>query len=181
MTDLQDVSQFLAELSEEQIGSAARAVDERQYNRQRTPLDFDAAVERLRSCRDILLSTIEDDFFSTLPQGIQNELAPILSSISQSLSMGRLLVRSGDCHLLHYTWRSPAQRLRRHSTPNWWLPYHLACWRGFRSRNTIMNADWKKNTRSGQTSACHLCHTRILSKKCWLSGARLLVLSCIID
>lgn len=86
MSYVDDISQCLDQLGENKITEVVRIVDERQFSRDRSPLDFDTAVERLRSCRDIVLGTIENDFFSTLPQGIQGELVPILNSIVSHLN-----------------------------------------------------------------------------------------------
>ncbi len=80
MSQVDDVSQYLAQLGEDRIVAAVGIVDERQFNRDRSPLDFDTAIERLRSCRDTVLGTIENGFFSNLSQGIQSELAPILNN-----------------------------------------------------------------------------------------------------
>lgn len=81
MSAIEDVALYLSQLGEDRIIAAAGAVDEKQYMRDRSPLHFDTAIERLRSCRDTILSTIENGFFSSLSQGIQSELPPILNNI----------------------------------------------------------------------------------------------------
>lgn len=86
MSAVDDVTQYLAQLGEDRIVVAVGAVDERQYNRDRSPLDFDTAIEHLRSCRDIVSGTIENGFFATLSQGIQGELPPILNNIVAHLN-----------------------------------------------------------------------------------------------
>lgn len=86
MSIVDDVSQCLTQLSEEQIELVTAAVDERQFNRDRSPLDFDTAVERLRSCRDIVLGTIENGLFATLSQSIQGEVSSVANSLAQNLS-----------------------------------------------------------------------------------------------
>lgn len=66
MSYVDDISQYLDQLGENKITEVVRIVDERQFSRDRSSLDFDTAVERLRSCRDIVLGTIENGFFLRL-------------------------------------------------------------------------------------------------------------------
>jgi len=111
MNHIDDVSQCLAKLGEDRIEAAVKVVDERQFSRDRSPLDFDTAIERLRSCRDTVIGTIENGLFSTLSQGIHRELLQILhnivscvdSLISESDNLDALGSSVDDLHT--FVWR----------------------------------------------------------------------------
>jgi uncharacterized coiled-coil DUF342 family protein len=80
------VTGYLSQLGDDRIEAAVKSVDERAFERQRSPLDFDTAVERLRSCRDIVDGAIQNGFFATLPQSVQKELSPLLNVIVQDVA-----------------------------------------------------------------------------------------------
>lgn len=119
MSAIDEIGQYLSQLGDDGLEAAVKAVDERQYDRQRIPIDFDTAIERLRSLTEIITGTIENNFFSALPQGIQGELPPLLSSIVQdvaniSAGMDDLAALSVHVEQLHtYTW---VNRLAEKST-----------------------------------------------------------------
>ena len=76
---IEDISSYLGRLSHDQISAAVAQVDARGFNRDRQPLDFDTAIERLRWCRDTIQGAL-DNFATTLPQRILQEVRDALGN-----------------------------------------------------------------------------------------------------
>jgi hypothetical protein len=80
MSSLEDISGYLIRLTQDQINAAVAQVDAHQFNRDRQPLDFDTAVERLRWCRDAVQGALDNNLLTTLPPSIQREVRDALSN-----------------------------------------------------------------------------------------------------
>ncbi|NIM04038.1 MAG: hypothetical protein GTN69_00090 [Armatimonadetes bacterium] len=87
MGDLIDqISNELTKMSDEQLNAVIRKVDEHGLNKQTEPLDFDKAMEVLRMMRDVIQGAVDSAFFAGLPVKVQREVLPILQSIAAGLS-----------------------------------------------------------------------------------------------
>jgi hypothetical protein len=77
---IEDISGYLSRLTDDQIDAAVALVVARQFNKERQPLDFDTAIERLRWCRDVVQAALDNGLLPTLPMGIQKEIRDALSN-----------------------------------------------------------------------------------------------------
>jgi hypothetical protein len=112
MTLVDEITGSLVRLPIEKIEAAVSVVDAQQWNRDRQPLDFDTAIERLRWCRDAVQGALDNGLLASLPASIQREVRDAVGNAVahlEAIAAGtdRLDALAGSVDTLHtLIWRN---------------------------------------------------------------------------